>query len=186
MTTRDYLYLPLYSYSKHEVLESSGLNAWNGNKPKNSSSILVRPEGEVYIPIPAELWNRKPFWVDPIVDMSQFYSYRDTTGNSSYEINLHFPDDSIYPAIFAQSGFKSLETDPQNALGKWILDRLGIKHPQRIAYDQPATNIVTMELLERLGVDSVKLWHEYPDNLKEVWIDFAEFGSFEKFMNGTI
>lgn len=185
MITRDYLYLPLYSYSKHEVLESSGLNAWNG-EPKNLGSNLVRPEGEVYIPIPTELWNRKPFWVDPIVDMSRYYDYRNTTGNSSYEINLHLPDGSIYPAIFSQSGFKSLETDPQNALGKWILDRLGIKHPQRTAYNRPATNIVTMNTLINHRIDSVKLWHEDPTNLKEVWIDFAQFGSFEKFMSGII
>ena len=34
----------------------------------------------------------------------------------------------------------------------------------------------------RFGLDSVKLWHEDPNDYKNVWIDFAEYGSFERFM----
>lgn len=183
--TKDYLYLPLYSYRDQEVSVSSGLNAWNG-KPKNSGSMTRRPKGEAYIPIPKALWKKKPYWVDSNVDMRQYDKYKQVTGKSSYKINLHLPDGTVLPALFAQDGFKGLQTDPQSMLGIWILNVLGITNPQRVKYDQPATNIVTMDLLERLGVDSVKLWHEDPNNLKEVWIDFAEFGSFEKFMNDKI
>lgn len=178
---RDYLYLPLYSYKTKEVAESSGLNAWNG-KPKTKGGTTVRPEGEAYIPIPKVLWKKHPHWVDPNVDMSKYNEYKQKTGQSSYKINLHMPDGQVFEALFAQSDFKGLQTDPQSILGKWILNVLGIIHPVRERYDKPAEHIVTMKLLQQIGYDSVKLWHEDPNNLREVWIDFAEYGSFERFM----
>ncbi|TGE80056.1 restriction endonuclease PLD domain-containing protein [Weissella confusa] len=183
--TPDYLYLPLYSYRSKTVPESSGLNAWNG-KPKTSGSTTLRPRGEAYIPIPTSVWKKKPYWVDPKVDMRHYNKYKQDTGKSSYEINLHLPDGTIFPALFGQTGFKALETSPQSILGIWILNVLGITNPQRVKYDQPAINVVTMDSLELLGVDSVKLWHQDPNNLKEVWIDFAELGSFEEFMNDEL
>lgn len=178
---RDYIYLPLYSDRSKTVPESSGINAWNG-LPKTSGSQKSRPEGEAYIPIPSKVWQKYPYWVDPAVDMRQYKTYKNTTGKSSYPINLHLPDGQVFEALFAQSGFKGLQTNPQNILGKWILSVLGIDHPKRVQYDKPATDIVTMDVLRKAGVDSVKLWHEDPDNLQEVWIDFAEFGSFAKFI----
>lgn len=182
---RDYLYLPLYSYKTKEVGESSGLNAWNG-KPKTKGSTTVRPEGEAYIPIPKALWKKHPYWVDPNVDMSKYNEYKQKTGQSSYKVNLHMPDGQVFEALFAQSDFKGLQTDPQSILGKWILNVLGITHPVRERYDKPAEHIVTMKLLQQIGYDSVKLWHEDPNNLREVWIDFAEYGAFERFMKGEI
>ncbi len=179
----DYIYLPLYSYRTKTVPASSGLNAWNG-MPKSKTSHTVRPKGEAYIPIPKVVWQKYPYWVDPKVNMDDYASYKRNTGKSSYEFNLHMPDGKVFPALFAQQGFKSLQTNPQSILGTWILNVLGIKNPQRTQYDEPATNIVTMNLLQKLGFDSVKLWHEDPDNPKDIWIDFAEYGSFERFMKG--
>ena len=178
---RDYLYLPLYSYRSKEVPASSGLNAWNG-KPKSKGSTTVRPEGEAYIPIPKELWKAHPYWVDPAVDMSDYKAYKQKTGKSSYPIRLHMPDGQVFDALFAQGGFKGLQTAPQSILGKWILDVLGIKHPVRDRYDQPAKEYVTMDLLRKVGYDSVKLWHEDPNSPQDIWIDFAELGAFERFM----
>lgn len=182
---KDYLYLPLYSYKYKKVLESSGLNSWNG-KPKTPGSTKPRPEGEAYIPIPSIVWKKYPYWVDPKVDMRKYKEYKETTGLKNYKIKLHLPDGQIIDAIFGQSDFKALQTKPQNILGNWILNILNIKNPQRERYDKPATNIVTMEKLEAIGYDSVKLWHENPDNLKDVWIDFAETGSFNKFIKDEI
>lgn len=182
---RDYLYLPLYSYRLKSVPEKSGLNAWNG-LPKSKGSSVLRPEGEAYIPIPNALWKKQPYWVDPKIDMSKYDLYKKETGESSYKINLHMPDGKVFPALFGQSGFKALETDPQSILGKWILNVLGIDHPQRERYDKPSDHPVTMKLLQKLGFDSVKLWHEDRKNFKEVWIDFAPYGSFERYMNDQI
>lgn len=182
---KDYLYLPLYSYSKKTVPKRSGLNAWNGN-PKSKGSTTIRPEGEAYIPIPKELWNKYPFWVNPKVDMRKYNEYKQKTGQKSYRINLHMPDGKIFHALFAQEGFKGLQTDPQSILGKWILNVLGITAPKRERYDKPSKNIVTMKLLQQIGYDSVKLWHEDQSDFHEVWIDFAEYGSFERFMKDEV
>lgn len=43
-----------------------------------------------------------------------------------------------------------------------------------------------MKRLQQLGYDSLKLWHEDPDNPKDIWIDFAEYGSFERFMKNEM
>ena len=180
---RDYIYLPLYSYKTKNVPESSGLNAWNG-LPKERGSTRPRPKGEAYIPIPKALWKKCPYWVDPNVDMSDYESYRQTTGKSSYPIKLHLPSNTtLTSALIGQEGFKCLETKPQSELGTWILNVLGITNPQRTSYNVPANNIVTRKLLEEHEIDSIKLWHEDPNKPNEIWIDFAEYGSFERFMN---
>lgn len=183
--SRDYLYLPLYSYRSKEVKPKSGLNAWNAD-PKNKGSQTLRPENEAYIPIPKELWKKKPFWVDPKVDMSNRKKYQAETGQNSYSINLHMPDGKIFPAIFTQADFKSLQTNPQSILGEWILNVLGFKHAHRDIANIPSKNVVTMKMLQQAGYDSVKLWHEKPGNYHDVWIDFAEYGSFERFMNDEL
>lgn len=180
---RDYIYLPLYSYKMKDVPERSGLNAWNG-LPKTHGSTRPRPKGEAYIPIPKVLWQKCPYWVDTNVDMSDYESYKQKTGKSSYPIKLHLPNNTILTnARFGQGGFKCLETKPQSELGTWILSALGITNPQRTLYNVPAQNIVTKKLLQDHGIDSVKLWHEDPNKPNEIWIDFAEYGSFERFMN---
>lgn len=180
---RDYIYLPLYSYKTKDVPKSSGLNAWNG-LPKAHGSTHLRPKGEAYIPIPKALWQKCPYWVDKNVDMSDYNSYKQKTGKSSYPIKLHLPNNTVLTnALFGQQGFKSLETNPQSVLGTWILSVLGINNPQRKSYNVPAQNIVTLKLLQDHGIDSVKLWHEDPNKPNEIWIDFAEYGSFERFMN---
>lgn len=179
---RDYLYLPLYSYQSQSVPVSSGLNSWN-SLPKVSGSEIPRTEGEVYIPIPSIVWEKHPKWVDGSISIRE---YKDRTGMSSYPINLHLPNGQVFEAIFTQSGFKSLQTSPQNILGKWILNALGISNPKRIKFDEPAKDIVTMDLLRKIGIDSVKLWHENPDNRRDVWIDFAPLGSFNEFITSDL
>lgn len=178
---RDYIYIPLYSYKRKKVYPRSGLNAWNGD-PKTHGSTYLRPEGEAYLPIPKDLWKKRPFWFNPSIDMRDYAGYKQETGQNSYKFNLHFPNGKVYPAIVGQANFKSLETKPQSALGKWIFNSLGVEHPQRVRYDQPSDDIITMDRLMRFGLDSVKLWHKDLNDYKNVWIDFAEYGSFERFM----
>lgn len=179
---RDYLYIPLYSYKSKKVYPKSGLNSWNSD-PKTAGSTHARPEGEAYLPITSELWKKRPFWMNPKLDMRDYAKYKRETGQSSYKFNLHFPDGKVYPAMIGQAGFKSFQTDPQKALGMWIFNSLGVEHPQRKRYDLPSDDIITMDRLMKYGLDSVKLWHEDPNDYKNVWIDFAEYGSFERFMN---
>ena len=178
----DYLYLPLYSYKYKDVLPSSGLNAWNGTS-KTKGSTALRPEGEAYIPIPKELWRYKSHWVDPSIDMSNYKAYKQRTRESAVKINLHMPDGKVFNARFTQSDFKGLQTKPQSILGKWILNVLGVHNPVRERYDLPSDHAVTMNLLQQIGYDSVKLWHKDSDKPRDIWIDFAEYGAFERYMN---
>lgn len=178
----DYIYLPLYSYQKHEVPQSSGINAWNG-KPKSKGSSHPRPKGEAYIPIPKQIWKKNPFWFGKNINMLDYNEYKNKTGKSSIKINLHMPDGKVFPALICQQGFKSLQTKPQSQLGLWILNVLGIKNPVRTDPYTPSNDVVTLSLLYEKGFDSIKIWHENPDDLKEVWVDFAPFGAFEKYIN---
>lgn len=178
----DSVYLPLYSYRDKIVPERSGLNAWNG-KSKNKGSNMPRPEGEAYIPIPKIFWKKNPHWFGKDINMLDYNDFKRRTGKSSIEINLHMPDGSILPALIAQENFKALQTNPQSKLGKWILNVLGIKKPICKDPSKPSKNIVTMDLFYKKGFDSVKLWREDPNKLRDIWIDFAPLGSFEKYIN---
>lgn len=182
---RDYLYLPLYSYRSKKVEAKSGLNAWNAD-PKNKNSNVLRPKGEAYIPIPKIVWKKHKYWFDKSVDMSDYKAYKQNTGKNSYTFNLHLPDGQVIEAGIMQDNFKSLQTSPQNILGSWILDVIGFKNPQRTEARTPAKEVVTLEMLRQKGFDSIKLWHEDPNNPKDVWIDFAGVNSFEKFINNEI
>lgn len=172
----DAVYLPLYSYSKGKVTEKAGLNAWNGSS-KSKGSGRARPEAEVYIPVPKKFLEKNPSWFDKNFDFSDYEKYRQDTRSNRYEFILHLPDGTKYPAFLGQSGFKGLETNPQNALGKWILYKvLNLKKGE----------LVTNDILRKTGFDSVKIWHKNTSDYKNIWIDFAPIGSFERFMNGQL
>lgn len=69
----------------------------------------------------------------------------------------------------AQSGGKTLMSDPNKDLGKWILrDVLGL----------PERRLVTMELLKEIGIESVKITKK--DN-QNYLLDFVEVGTYTKF-----
>lgn len=170
----DYTYLPLYSYSSKQVEEKSGLNAFNA-APKNVGG--DRPEAEVYIPIPMKYWKKHPNWFNKSVDMRNHNKYKMITGKKNLPFKLHLPNGEVYPAHVGQSNFKALETDPQNALGKWLLYDI---------FKLAPGELLTNDKLIEIGLDSVKLWHEDPDDFSNVWIDFAPLGSFEKYMSGEI
>lgn len=59
---------------------------------------------------------------------------------------------------------------------------LGIKNPVRTDPYIPSNNPVTLSLLYEKRFDSIKIWHENPDKLREVWIYFAPFDAFEKYI----
>lgn len=69
----------------------------------------------------------------------------------------------------AQQRGKALMSNPNKALGKWILrDVLKIKEG----------TLVKMEMLEEVGIDSVKLTKK---NDGYYYLDFRESGSFKLF-----
>lgn len=140
--------LPLYSVEKgiKAVPVKSGLNQWNaGGRARN--------EDEVYIRIPA--WIHKKF--------SGFFPARDV------KFFLKLPDGSAMSAKVCQQNDKALMSDPNKALGYWIL---------RQVLQLPQGKVLTYKKLQELGIDSIVI---SKTGAGEYSIDFAEEGSFEKF-----
>lgn len=122
----DYVILPLYSNrGTPHIPERSGLNQWNAKgRPRDVN--------EVYIPIPRSIHNLYPY----------FFPDRD----SPFELVL--PDGSSLSAKVCQDGGKALMSNPNSALGEWIL---------RKVLRKPVGEIVTIDDLYTYGIDSVKI-----------------------------
>ncbi len=158
--TKEVIYLPIYSDRSMKVEEKSGFNAWNA-APKVKGSNLNRPDFEAYIPIPKWIHRVYPKFFG-------FNALDKEERNASGSFNLHLPDGRVIDAIVTQDDGKSLQTNPQSILGKWILhDVLGLQ----------ARELLTMQRLIELGVDSLKITKVDNWNFK---IELAETYAFEK------
>lgn len=149
----EHIFLPLYSYEKGEkkVFERSGLNQWN-------ASGRPRDLGEVYIPIPA--WIHKTY--------PNFFPPKDV------KFILRLPNGSKLDVSLCQQGSKALMSDPNKALGEWLLrDVLGLKEGEILTYTK----------LEELNLDSVVI---YKDTNNQYRIDFTKIDSFENFKNNIL
>jgi len=145
LETKEYVILPLYSTREGEVPERSGLNQWHaGGRP--------REYDEVYIPIPRIVHKQKP----------GFFPGRD------HKFILRTEDDREFSAKVCQENSKALMTDPNVALGKWLLrDMLGFKRGE----------IATLEHLRKKNADTVIVYKLMKDLYQ---ISLHSFGSFEK------
>lgn len=148
------IYLPLYAPSSDtgEPAKKSGLNQWNAEG-------RVRHPDEVYIPVPA--WIHQQF--------SGFFP-----DNKDELFELHLPNRQVLSAKMCQAGLKGLMSNPNKALGKWIL---------RDILQVSEGHLVTKEILDTVGIDSIYI--EKLDHLKYK-IDFAKTGSFEQFKKITL
>jgi len=164
----EFIILPLYSERSGEVKLRSGLNQWN-------ASGRVRDIDEVYIPIPSWIHNKFEHFFE-------YSSMKELSAKNSPSFDVELPNGEIMKCKVAQSGGKALMSDPNRALGKWILrDVLKLK---------PRT-IVTMSLLKEIGIDSIKLTkiNQLSENrgimrstsLYIYKLDFMDTGSFEEF-----
>ncbi len=143
----EYVVLPLFSdRGGRHVPERSGLNQWNANgRPRNSD--------EVYIPIP--IWIHRKF--------PDFFPPRE----ESFELFL--PDGAALSAKICQEGGKALMSNPNSALGEWLLRKvLNLKEGELLTYSW----------LEELGIDSVVVRKRTDGSYS---IDFAEIGSYDLF-----
>ncbi len=149
LKVKEAVILPLYSHTKQEgnfVPEKSALNQWNAGGRK-------RDEKEVYIRIP--LWIHREF--------SGFFPPR---GES---FNLRLPNGVVLNAGIAQDGGKALMSNPNKALGNWLIDTVLKVQPGKI---------VSYHDLEDIGVDSVEIQKIDNENYE---IDFKGIGEFENF-----
>jgi len=144
-----HVFLPLYSTrgGNKKVPEKSGLNQWN-------ASGRPRDINEIYIPIP--IWIHRKF--------PNFFPPRD----QSFELSL--PDRATMGAKVCQDDSKALMSNPNSALGKWLLrDVLNLQERELLTYDK----------LQAIGLDTVVI---YKTDNETYDIDFTRIGSYEKFL----
>ena len=143
---KDTVYLPLYGKGK-KVFEKSGLNQWNAGGRD-------RDPDEIYIPIPAKIHKYSP----------NFFPARDKP------FLLHLPNGDILDAKVCQDNRKALMSNPNKALGKWLLrDVLGLKEGELLTYKK----------LQLIGIDSIRLDKIDDNNYK---INFVSLGSYDNYI----
>ncbi len=144
------IYLPLYG-DNGEVQKRSALNQWNAKGRR-------RGESEVYIAIPQLIHNT-------------FHDFFPSRGTSFV---LQLPNGNKLNCKVCQDNSKALMSDPNKALGEWILRNvLGLKSGKLLTYKH----------LKNLDVDSVRI-----DKINdlEFEINFSQIDSYEKFKQNII
>lgn len=150
----EHIYLPLYAPSSSTLSPalSSGLNQWNAGGRE-------RDQDEIYIPIPSLIHQKCP----------TFFPQKDE------HFDLELPNGKTLSAKVCQSGGKALMSNPNKALGQWLL---------RDVLKAPYGTVITRELLDMLGIDSVVVSKSIRDDGKVSYkIDFAKVKKFEDFKN---
>ena len=123
-----------------------------------------RDENEVYIPIPSWIHDEK----------IGFFKYKEDSTRNTNSFKVVLPNKKELSMKVTQQGGKALQSDPNKALGEWILrDVLKLKPMQ----------LVTKEMLDNRGIDSVK-FSKVNDNL--YYMDFLKVGSFEDYKESTL
>lgn len=113
-----------------------------------------RNSDEVYIPIPAKVRTIR----------ADFFPHRD------HSFNLILPDGRILQSKVCQDSSKALMSFSNKELGKWILrDVLHLEEGKLLTY----------EMLQELGIDSVKI-DKYSNGSYK--INFAQIDSYENFI----
>lgn len=113
----------------------------------------VRNANELYIPFPAEDRARTV----------GFFPSRHTV------FKLTLPDGSVIPAKICQADGKAIMSNPNSILGAWLL---------RNVFEIPEGTLVTYEMLQRFGIDSV-IFTKFGEF--EYSVDFSEIGTYEAF-----
>jgi hypothetical protein len=149
---RPHVILPLYSMKRERVVPlKSGLNQWNASGRKRDSN-------EIYIPIPA--------WIH--------HSYPDFFPNREEAFTLILPNGKEMSAKVCQDSSKALMSNPNSALGQWLL---------RGVLNLKDGELLTYEKLEEIGLDSVVIYKT--EEVAKYRIDFTRVGSYELFKKQT-
>ncbi|MBN1281911.1 MAG: NgoFVII family restriction endonuclease [Alphaproteobacteria bacterium] len=145
------LNLPLYSErGDKNVPEKSGLNQWNASGRR-------RDPNEIYISVPMFIHNNYP----------NFFPKRDTP------FKLKLPSGQYLEVKICQDNGKALMSNPNKALGKWLLrDVLKLRENELLTYEK----------LEKIGIDSIEI-NKLKDGTFE--INFKQLGTYEDFVSNT-
>ena len=120
----------------------------------NASGRKRNPD-EIYISYPVE---------DRITSIG-FFPGKDTV------FELELPDGTVIPAKICQADGKAIMSNPNKVLGKWLL---------RKVFELPERTIMTYQMLETYGIDSVIFTKQ---SEKKYSIDFTEIGTYEALKN---
>jgi hypothetical protein len=145
---RPKVYLPLYS-TQSPIRKVSEKSGLN----QWNASGRERNDDEAYIPI--------PIWIHRV--------FKDFFPPIDKPFQLFLSDDTSISVKVCQQGGKALMSNPNKLLGEWLLRGF-----MKISHGQ----LVTYEMLETLGVDSVVI-EKYDD--ENFGIDFAPIDSYEDF-----
>jgi len=130
----DVLVIPLYAESKQRgcYLETkSGLNSWNASQRNRK-----RDQDEIYIRYPKALQDAKP----------GFFPGRD----QSWSMKL--PDGKVLSMKICQSGDKAIMSNPNVAIGHWLLrDVLHIKPGKVVTYEDLLNAGITSIKIKKIG-----------------------------------
>ena len=148
-----HLFLRLYSYKR--IDGEKYVPEKSGLNQWNADGRRRNPN-EVYISISPEDHRKTP----------NFFPGRDIP------FQLELPNGEIIAAKVCQDGEKALMSNPNKLLGKWLL---------REVFNLKENELVTYDMFERVGVDSVFVQKKKPNFYT---IDFAKIGSYEEFMGG--
>lgn len=146
-------YIPLYSNKRSKdktksIFPKSGLNQWN-------ASGRDRNPNEIYIPLSIE-WHK----LNP-----GFFPEREE------KFTLLLPDGQSIKAKVCQEGGKALMSDPNKALGEWILRSvLKLKEGEVLKYNK----------LEDMGIDSVRVDKIGEGEYKINFARTVEYDMYEK------
>lgn len=144
------LCLKLYSIRKNGipfVPEKSGLNQWNASGRK-------RNPNELYIPFPV-LDRKNP-------ENKDFFPDRKTS------FDLILPDGKTIKASLCQADGKGIMSNPNSALGKWLL---------RDVFEVAEKQIIDYDLLQKKDVDAV-VFEKINDSLFK--INFTNYENYQK------
>ena len=151
--------LPLYNDDTYDVNEKSAFNASLAS-PKTKGSNNPRPAYEAYAHIPKYIHQLFPnfFGFDAL----------DRESRSNSHFNLHLPNGSMITAKITQDNGKSLQTNPQSILGKWLLFSIfGLKEYE----------MLTRDILDEKEIDSIKITKIDNNNFR---VDVCSYLDYEK------
>lgn len=152
--------LPLYNDRNYKVNGKSGFNSSLG-KSKTKDSDKSRPAYEAYASIPKFIHALRPnFFGFNALDPFEL--------KSSDYFNLHMPSGKVIKAIITQDNGKSLQSNPQSVLGKWLLYNIfGLREYQPLS----------RTLLESKQIDSLIVTKIDEKNFK---VDVGNYLDYEK------
>lgn len=142
--------IPLYTTTRNGskvIFPKSGLNQWNaGGRARNYD--------EVYVPFNSVLRDLH----------ENFFPRRDTP------FIVELPNGKTMSMKICQDNGKAIMSNPNKALGKWLL---------RDILKLPESKILTYDMLLEIGIDSISFQKLGNNKYK---INFKQVGEFEKFM----